>query len=339
MLHKLVTLEVMTNTADMTESGSQRPYFQLSPESTGNDAIPPGLPRTVEDLHLVAIGVATEAAALIATQRNDHAGTGRRMPVAQTKTSAVDPVTETDRNAESLIRQRLLEEIPGSVVYGEEDGGELAKDAITWIVDPIDGTVNFVYGIPAYAVSIAATWNGRPLAGAVIDVAGGLVYSASLGHAALVSPITQKDEQDATSAMTLGSHHGEGQIELSEALIATGFGYQAEQRAAQASLLTAVLPEVRDIRRVGSAALDLCMLAAGQVDGYYEHGLSAWDFAAGALIAARAGATISSPEYDQPSSERIPTIGGISGVYEKLRNLLVTEGVGGKLILSSPSTR
>ena len=149
-----------------------------------------------------------------------------------------------------------------------------------WVVDPIDGTVNFMYGIPAYAVSVAAQVGGRSVAGAVVDVARGIVYGATRGGGAWMS--------DGTGARTELRCNPVERTEL--ALVATGFGYAAGRRRAQGRIVAELLPRVRDIRRVGAAALDLCMVASGAVDAHYEHGLSPWDWAAGGLIAAEAGA-------------------------------------------------
>ena len=155
------------------------------------------------------------------------------------------------------------------------------------MLDPIDGTVNFVYGIPAYAVSVGAQIGGVSVAGAVADVVAGRVYSAATGCGAHVT-----DER--------GTHplRCTAVDDLSMALLGTGFGYSPQRRVRQAALLAQMLPVVRDVRRIGSAALDLCMVAAGQLDAYYEHGLQVWDCAAGALIAAEAGARVVLPPPD-----------------------------------------
>jgi myo-inositol-1(or 4)-monophosphatase len=198
-------------------------------------------------------------------------------------------VTVVDTETERLLRDRLAQLRPGDPILGEEGGGPAdatatPADAVTWVLDPIDGTVNFVYGIPAYAVSVGVQVDGVSVAGAVADVVAGRVYSAATGLGARVS-----DGQD-THALRCGAVD-----DLSMALLGTGFGYSVRRRTAQAALLAQMLPVVRDVRRIGSAALDLCMVAAGRLDAFYEHGLQLWDCAAGALIAAEAGARVFLP--------------------------------------------
>ena len=207
----------------------------------------------------------------------------------RSKSTPTDPVTVVDTETERLLRDRLAQLRPGDPILGEEGGGPAdpaatPADAVTWVLDPIDGTVNFVYGIPAYAVSVGAQVNGVSVAGAVADVVGGRVYSAATGLGAHVI-----DEQG-THPLRCATVD-----DLSMALLGTGFGYSRRRRATQAALLARMLPVVRDVRRIGSAALDLCMVAAGRLDAFYEHGLQVWDRAAGALIAAEAGARVLLP--------------------------------------------
>ncbi|HET7665900.1 MAG TPA: inositol monophosphatase family protein, partial [Mycobacterium sp.] len=154
----------------------------------------------------------------------------------------------------------------------------------TWVLDPIDGTVNFVYGLETYAVSVGVQRDGASLAGAVANVPTGALYSAALGHGARVQ------RGGATTPLRVSAA-----AELSMSLVGTGFSYAPDQRARQADVLAKILPIVRDVRRIGSCALDLCMVAAGQLDGYYEDGVHVWDWAAGALIAAEAGASLQLP--------------------------------------------
>ena len=247
-----------------------------------------------EDLRAVAEQLAAEAAAFVRRRRTETFGVPAGSAAAQVraKSSPTDPVTIVDTETEQLIRRRLAELRPGEPILGEEGGGQAADSGtVRWVVDPIDGTVNFVYGIPAYSVSIAAQLDGRSVAGAVADVVSGDIYSAGIGLGAHVlvggvrSPLRCSEADD-----------------LSMALLGTGFGYEPNRRAAQAALLAQMLPVIRDIRRVGSAALDLCMVAAGRLDAQYEHGLSVWDWAAGALIAAEAGAVLVLPEPDEPGT-------------------------------------
>ncbi len=232
---------------------------------------------TSAQLLSVARSVALEAGALVLEARRGV------VEVAAAKSSSVDVVTQVDRDAESLIRGRLAELRPGDAFFGEESGGGSGTSGLTWVVDPIDGTVNFLYGIPHYAVSIAVvegeadpqSW--RALAGVVVNPPTGEVYSAAAGG---------------------GAHLGDQQLRvreavaLDQALVATGFAYLAATRAEQGAAIARLLPLVRDIRRMGTASLDLCAVAAGRIDAYFERTLSPWDHAAGALIAAEAGAAV-----------------------------------------------
>ena len=202
----------------------------------------------------------------------------------RTKSSPTDPVTVADVETEQLVRDRLGRLRPGDRVLGEEGGDTTSGGAVRWVVDPIDGTVNFLYGIPAYAVSLAAQIDGVSVAGAVADVAGGQIYSAARGLGAQMIVAGERRRLRCSGAR-----------QLSMTLLGTGFGYAPARRAAQAALLAQLLPVVRDVRRLGSAALDLCMVAAGRLDAHYEHGLNEWDWAAGALIAAEAGAVVLLP--------------------------------------------
>lgn len=237
----------------------------------------------------MAENLAAEAAAFVRGRRAEVFGISRAGDgdgAVRAKSSPTDPVTVVDTDTERLLRDRLAQLRPGDPILGEEGGGPAdvtatPSDRVTWVLDPIDGTVNFVYGIPAYAVSIGAQVGGITVAGAVADVAARTVYSAATGLGAHLT-----DER--------GRHvlRCTGVDELSMALLGTGFGYSVRSREKQAELLAHVVPLVRDVRRIGSAALDLCMVAAGRLDAYYEHGVQVWDCAAGALIAAEAGARV-----------------------------------------------
>jgi myo-inositol-1(or 4)-monophosphatase len=169
------------------------------------------------------------------------------------------------------------------------------------VLDPIDGTVNFVYGLDNYAVSVAVQRDGASLAGAVANIAAGALYSAALGHGARVQ------REGVTAALRTTAA-----VELSMSLVGTGFSYAAEQRVRQAEVLAKVLPVVRDVRRMGSAALDLCMVAAGALDAYYEDGVHVWDWAAGALIAGEAGATLRLPPADGEAGLIVAAAPGIA---------------------------
>ncbi|WP_297667372.1 inositol monophosphatase family protein [uncultured Corynebacterium sp.] len=278
------------------------------------------------DLEAVALEVAREAAVLIRRRRGELADEHGHVGVVGTKTSEVDPVTEVDQASEKLIAEQLLQRVPGSRVLGEEGG--LSREAsgsgeVLWIVDPIDGTVNFLYGVPAYAVSIAAVVDGQPVAGVVVDVTGQVAYVAHAGGPAR----RLKESADNAAADTLRVEPAEQEVApggaLGKALIATGFSYVAEDRRRQAERLTRLLPQVRDIRRIGSAALDLCRVASGEVDAYFEHGLGPWDHAAGCLIAARAGAISVAPDYDVPKEAKALVLAAKPGVAAELAELLV----------------
>lgn len=229
-----------------------------------------------------------------------------------TKSTRTDPVTLADTETEQLIRAELHARRPGDEVLGEEAGGSVdVPTGVRWVVDPIDGTVNFMYGIPAYAVSVAAQVGGRSVAGAVVDVARGVTYSAALGHGAYMDA-------------------GQGRIRLScnpiddvgLALVATGFSYDARRRAAQGAFIADLLPRIRDVRRVGAAALDLCMVASGAVDAHFEHGLSPWDWAAGGLIAAEAGARVDTPPPNSRSADGHPTVAVAPGIADDFHRML-----------------
>ncbi len=228
---------------------------------------------------LLALAVATarEAAELV---RRGRATAGDDVAV---KSSSVDVVTAVDTASEHLIVGRLLGARADDGVLGEEGAERAGTSGVRWIVDPIDGTVNFLYDLPAYAVSIAAEVDGVVRAGVVLNVATGELFTAVAGGGAYLATPAAPDPVRLP---------GSRATSLEQALVATGFGYRVEQRRAQGAVVAALLPRVRDIRRHGSAALDLCAMAAGRVDAYYEADLQPWDHAAGALIAAEAGAVL-----------------------------------------------
>jgi myo-inositol-1(or 4)-monophosphatase len=236
----------------------------------------PAPPDPVE-LRDLAVDVAREAAELVARGR---ASAAEHVDV---KTSPVDVVTQVDKASEALIVARLTAARPDDGVLGEEGASRPARSGVRWIVDPIDGTVNFLYGVPAYAVSIAAEVDGVVRAGAVLNVATDELFTATSGGGAYLSSSALARPVRLT---------GSSPTSLEQTLVATGFSYRSEQRRAQGTVVAQLLPRVRDIRRFGSAALDLCAAAAGRVDAYYELELNPWDFAAGALIAAEAGLTV-----------------------------------------------
>jgi myo-inositol-1(or 4)-monophosphatase len=233
----------------------------------------------VEQLRATAVAVAQQVGALVVRMR--VAGAGQ----VETKTSATDVVTAADTAAERLARRLLAQWRPGEPVLGEEEGGTGPPmdemDDLCWVVDPIDGTVNYLYGLPWYAVSVAAQRDGQSLAAAVGQPAAGRLWSAARGCGA---------DCDGVALRVSGATR----LELS--LIGTGFSYRSERRARQAAMVAGMLPKIRDLRRAGSAALDLCSVASGWLDGFAEHGLQRWDWAAGSLIAAEAGAVVRLPQ-------------------------------------------
>ena len=260
----------------------------------------------VEPRELLALAgeVAREAGALL-RDRPAHLQ-------ASTKTTPTDAVTEMDSAAEGLIIDRLLAARPGDRIVGEESGthaGDDDSDVVTWLVDPIDGTVNYLYDLPQFSVSIAAQVGGESIAGVVYDVMRDEMYAATRGGGATSNGKPLRCTQ---------------QTELSLSLIATGFAYAAESRRAQAEVLRSVLPAVRDIRRLGSAALDLCAVAAGRVDGYYEAGMHPWDWAAGALIATEAGARVGGLAGRPPGEWT--TLAANPTLFAELERLLVAAG-------------
>lgn len=216
-----------------------------------------------------ALPVAREAAALIARMRREG------VEVAATKSSDVDVVTAADQACEQLIRERLARVRPDDGFLGEEGDDDRGTSGVRWVVDPIDGTVNYLYGIPDHCVSIAAEVDGQIVAGVVVSPGLGIEYAATRGGGA-----TRNGEPMAVRSV----------VPLGQMLVATGFGYEAHVRAEQGAGVARLVPRVRDIRRRGSCALDLCAVAAGEVDAYVEEGTHAWDHAAGGLIAAEAGA-------------------------------------------------
>jgi myo-inositol-1(or 4)-monophosphatase len=243
-----------------------------------------------DDLKSLAREIALEAGALALQRRREG------VTVAASKSSTVDIVTAADRETEALIRGRLAEARPTDGFFGEESGAETGSSGLTWIVDPIDGTVNFLYSIPHYAVSIAVvegepdplTW--RALAACVVNPASGEVFTATAGGGAFLG----------ADAIRVADP-----VDLSLSLVATGFAYDSMTRGEQGRLVAELLPWVRDIRRLGTASLDLCFVAAGRLNAYFERTLSPWDHAAGALIAREAGATVKGRGTAAPSTEFI----------------------------------
>ncbi len=248
------------------------------------------------DLELIAIRVGRMAAAIVA----EGVGHSTRLGA---KSSPTDIVTDIDVASETAIRAQLEIETPECGIIGEEHGDTEHRARLQWIVDPLDGTVNFSYGVPIFSVSIAAAIDGEIVAGAVVDAIRGDVFSAARSHGARRNGIP-------ISVNACGR--------LSQALIATGFSYQPDLRAVQGDVIRELLPAARDIRCFGSAALNLCWVGAGWVDGYFERDTKLWDYAAGSLIAEQAGAMI---ELPCPENEGL-SIAATPGIFEILRNII-----------------
>ena len=255
-----------------------------------------------DSLLSLAEAVAREAGALLPSRRLSS-----EITVAATKSTPTDVVTAMDTAAETLIRTRLLSARPSDAVLGEEGGSTSGSSGVTWVVDPLDGTVNYLYDLPAWSVSIAAEVSGSVVAGVVVCPPTGEVWTASRGGGAFLNG----------ARLSVGSVSA-----LDQALVGTGFSYSPKRRALQAELLTAVLPQVRDVRRIGSAAMDLCGVGSGRLDAFYESGLNRWDVAAGLLVATEAGAT-SFGFQGAPPDGRLTAVAA-PGVAEPLRDLLDT---------------
>jgi len=266
---------------------------------------------TTQELLDIARLLAREAGEFIAARRDT-------VSVARTKSSDVDVVTLVDEDCEALLRERIASLRPGDSILGEEGEDVVGASGVTWVLDPIDGTVNYLYGLPSFGVSVAAvqgparTREWTAVAGAVSDGMGRL-WSAGRGLGAWVDGVR----------LSVGS----GPQDLAHTLLGTGFQYVAARRSAQGSVVARLLPQVRDIRRQGAAALDLCLVAAGHLDAYYEHGLNAWDLAAGALIAAEAGVRVGGLDGEPPTEDL--TIAAHPAVWDELCEALAAAGARG----------
>ena len=236
-------------------------------------------------------------------------GLTRARSSVTTKSSSTDMVTEMDRAAEALIADGIRSARPDDGIVGEEGTADVGTSGVRWVIDPIDGTTNYLYGLSGFGVSIAAEVDGEAVAGVVADPIRGDLYTATKGSGANLN-----GSRIRVSALS----------DLGGALIGTGFSYDPSRRRRQAAVLMQVIPEIRDIRRFGAASLDLCLVASGRLDGYYERGLSRWDYAAGALIASEAGARLGDLDGAAPSSEFM--LASAVGLFEPLRDLLDRAG-------------
>jgi myo-inositol-1(or 4)-monophosphatase len=240
-----------------------------------------------EELLRLAVDVAKRSGALLLERF--QAG---REPALASKSTPTDLVSEADLASERLIRDALALARPADGFLGEEGGGEDGSSGLTWVVDPLDGTVNFLFGIPQWCVSVAVTDAHGSLAGAIFDPCRDELFLATRDGSSLLNgaPIAVPERARLANA------------DLASAMIATGFAYDADVRAAQAEILSSLIPRVRDIRRFGSAALDLAWTAAGRYDAYFERTTKPWDIAAGTLVCERAGLTV----LALPEHERMP---------------------------------
>lgn len=267
--------------------------MSLSLPSPAAPADPPALLALAEQL-------ARKAGALaLSMQPGLSAGS------SDTKSSPTDVVSAADRASEVLLREGILAARPGDGVLGEEGADDAGTSGVRWVVDPIDGTVNYLYGLPQWAVSIGIEIDGVTQAGVVHDPAKDETFTALRGAGSFL---------DGRPLRCTGA------TDLGQSLVATGFGYDARRRAAQARLLPTLLPAVRDLRRVGAGALDLCAVACGRVDAYYEQGLSPWDMSAGLLIATEAGARAGGLRGAEPGPAMV--LAAAPGVFDELRALL-----------------
>jgi myo-inositol-1(or 4)-monophosphatase len=248
-------------------------------------------PAALRDL---AVSVAREAGQLLASRAG-------RVEVAATKSSPTDVVTEMDRRSEELIRSRILAVRPADAILGEEGGqvGSTDSAPVRWVIDPLDGTVNYLYGLHDWAVSVGAEVGGQIVAGAVFVPERGELFSAFTGDGAWL-------ETAGAARLRLRCRPN---VALDRALVGTGFGYLAGRRQVQGEVVAALLPQIRDIRRAGVASVDLCAVAAGRLDGFYERGLNYWDWAAGVLVAVEAGA-VAGGLHGAPVSSSMAVVAG-----------------------------
>jgi myo-inositol-1(or 4)-monophosphatase len=252
----------------------------------------------LEQLRNLALGLARDAAA------NARAMREQGVEVAGTKSSEIDVVTHADRSTEALVRDRILAARPDDALVGEEGDDRPGTSGVRWIVDPIDGTVNYLYGLPWYAVSIAVEVGGNVAVGVVVNVATGDEYAAVRGAGAT------------RNGQTIGVRDA---VPERQSLIATGFNYELPVRTRQAEAVARMVPRVRDVRRMGSCALDLCLVASGLLDGYVEEGPEVWDDAAGGLVAREAGATV---EIARGSSGKRLVVCAPDHSFERFRRLV-----------------
>ncbi len=272
-------------------------------DAAGDPTAGDGRTDALDALAALAGEVATRAAAVLVD------GLRRERTAVATKSSSTDMVTEMDRAAEQLIAQGILAARPDDGLVGEEGTSRDGTSGVRWIIDPLDGTTNYLYGHAGFAVSVAAARGDEVLAGVVVDPLHGDTFAAARGRGATRNgaPV-----------------HCSAADDLATALVATGFSYDPARRGRQARVLAEVLPRIRDIRRMGAAAVDLCSVACGRVDAFWEKGLQPWDHAAGALIAAEAGARVGDLDGGPPSTAF--TLAAPAALFDELAALLRAAG-------------
>ncbi|WP_260610385.1 inositol monophosphatase family protein [Streptomyces sp. WAC06614] len=256
-----------------------------------------------KELLELALAAARQAGALL------RDGRPADLAVAKVKSSPIDVVTEMDLAAEKLITGFLSEHRPADGLLGEEGASTEGTSGVRWVIDPLDGTVNYLYGLPSWGVSVAAEYAGRAVVGVVEVPMRGETFRAVAGGGARLGDVPLSCRAAAP---------------LDQALVATGFGYLQARRAHQAEVAARVIPRVRDVRRGGSAAIDLCDVAAGRLDAFYERGLNPWDYAAGDLIAREAGA-LTGGRPGRPASGEL-LVAGSPAVFASLQPLLEEAG-------------
>jgi myo-inositol-1(or 4)-monophosphatase len=273
------------------------PFYYISPGDVrrGGGMVPVD-PDALLDL---ATGLAREAGALALQM-------GPAAAVVDAKSSPTDVVTAADRAVEVLLVDALRRARPEDGILGEEGGSAVGSSGLRWVIDPIDGTVNYLYGIPQWAVSIGVEDDQGALVGVVYDPSKDEMWRAVRTAGATLNGASLR-----CSAAT----------DLAQSLVGTGFGYDARRRAAQSRALPDLLPRVRDIRRLGAGSLDLCSVAAGRLDAYYEQGLAPWDLSAGGLVAREAGALVTGLRGRDAGAALV--LAAAPGVHQALHDLLV----------------
>ena len=267
---------------------------------------PGGLIHLIVVDHTALRDLALDIARAVGPEIGRRAG---RVDVLSTKSTATDLVTEVDRWSEAEIVSRILDARPGDSILGEEGTGVAGTSDVRWVVDPIDGTTNFVYGHPGFSVSIGVEVDNEPVAGVVLDPLLGDVFAAAVGHGT-----TRNGRLVQVSGTT----------DLTTALVATGFSYDPGRRERQAEVLVGLLPEIRDIRRMGGAAIDLASVSCGRVDAYFEQGLNPWDCAAGTVLVSEAGGRITDLEGRPNPGEM--TVAAPAAIHGPLLDLLRAVG-------------